>query len=374
MPTWDRATQVNLWTARPWSARLAPAPTAASKSPSDGSRECQDQGNNSASAREIAGYTSPSPSSHPSPSTNGSLSRQGVQGRASRQASSCLTLCLSHRDTSSSDTTQACLKDLAALVALLGKPRLEQPRLTTESRTASWLVLPQPQCLPQCPQILGSRLSDFSHTDRHATMGTTTTNAYSPRGPRPDRPRSSQRSSRNLSPHPPSRSTGRYPFLRMAPPPPGHDTASAPNTPSSPSLRHAHPALRPRPSQRKGSTGSLGGEDRPPTPMSKGSAKDSQHSSQQGPQSTLLQEKLQRERRSEIQRNLNRMAGDMGPATESRVSIATPTRCATADGRRHDASQENGDSRKKGLALKEMEQVFCFLLFHGYHVSWLVPN
>lgn len=52
------------------------------------------------------------------------------------------------------------------------------------------------------------------------------------------------------------------------------------------------------------------------------------------------------------------MAGEMDAATESRNSIATPTRCATADGRRHDSTQEHGDSRKKGLALKEMEQVF----------------
>lgn len=137
-------------------------------------------------------------------------------------------------------------------------------------------------------------------------------------------------------------------------PQPGHP--SAPNTPSSPSLRYAQPANSSRSSPRKASLGSIGGE-RPPTPISKASAKDSQHSSQQGPQSSLLQEKLQRERRSEIQRNLDRLADEVGTGTESRAAIVTPNRSLTADGRRQDASRESGDSRNKGLALKEMEQV-----------------
>lgn len=110
--------------------------------------------------------------------------------------------------------------------------------------------------------------------------------------------------------------------------------------------------------------GSIGGE-RPPTPISKASAKDSQHSSQQGPQSTLLQEKLQRERRSEIQRNLDRLADEMGTATEPRAAIVTPARCATADGRRQGAAQEPGDSKNKGLALKEMEEVPLNLVTGG---------
>lgn len=101
--------------------------------------------------------------------------------------------------------------------------------------------------------------------------------------------------------------------------------------------------------------------ERPPTPMSKASVKDSQSSSQKEPQSTLLQDKLQKERRSEIQRNLNRLAGEMsssGP-TDPRAAIVTPTRCATADGRRGaESKDETGDlGKKKGPALKEMEQV-----------------
>lgn len=115
--------------------------------------------------------------------------------------------------------------------------------------------------------------------------------------------------------------------------------------------------------------------DRPPTPVSKSSVRGSQSSSHQEPASTLLQEKLQRERRSEIQRNLNRLAGEMNTtATDAQATTSTPVRCATADGKRPESSEVNGDAgKKKGLALKEMEQVlmtplhvhptiFCLLL------------
>lgn len=99
--------------------------------------------------------------------------------------------------------------------------------------------------------------------------------------------------------------------------------------------------------------------DRPPTPVSKSSVRDSQTSSHQEPASTLLQEKLQRERRSEIQRNLSRLAGDMSsPGADTQATASTPVRCATADGRRPESSDTNGDGgKKKGFALKEMEQV-----------------
>lgn len=174
-------------------------------------------------------------------------------------------------------------------------------------------------------------------------MGSITHNAQSPRGG----------PSRNISPHPPSSSSKRYLALKMAPQS-GH--ASSPNTPSSPSLRYAHPTNSSRSSTRKVSVGSIGG-DSPPTPVSKASAKDSQHSSQQSPQSSLLQEKLQRERMSEIHRNLDRLAGDMGAGAESRAAILTVARCGTADGRRQETPHEFCDSRNKGLALKETEQV-----------------
>lgn len=99
--------------------------------------------------------------------------------------------------------------------------------------------------------------------------------------------------------------------------------------------------------------------DRPPTPVSKSSLMGSQSSSHQEPASTLLQEKLQRERRSEIQRNLNRLAGEMNAtAADTQATASTPVRCATADGRRPESSDANSDAgKKRGFALKEMEQV-----------------
>jgi hypothetical protein len=98
--------------------------------------------------------------------------------------------------------------------------------------------------------------------------------------------------------------------------------------------------------------------DRPPTPVSKSSVRGSQSSTHQEPASTLLQEKLQRERRSEIQRNLNRLADEMSIADNTQPAASTPVRCATADGKRPGSSDANGDAgKKKGLALKEMEQV-----------------
>lgn len=103
--------------------------------------------------------------------------------------------------------------------------------------------------------------------------------------------------------------------------------------------------------------------DRPPTPVSKSSVRGSQSSTQQEPASTLLQEKLQRERRSEIQRNLNRLAGEMNTtAGDTQAAVSTPVRCATADGRRPESSDANSDAgKKKGFALKEMEQAMSTL-------------
>lgn len=120
--------------------------------------------------------------------------------------------------------------------------------------------------------------------------------------------------------------------------------------------------------------------DRPPTPVSKSSVRGSQTSSQQEPTSTLLQEKLQRERRSEIQRNLNRLAGEMNTAADAQqAATPTPVRCATADGKRPESSDTNGDTgKKKGLALKEMEQVLMaplhpdLITFYSRHLPRLV--
>lgn len=109
--------------------------------------------------------------------------------------------------------------------------------------------------------------------------------------------------------------------------------------------------------------------DRPPTPVSKSSVRGSQSSTHQEPASALLQEKLQRERRSEIQRNLSRLAGEMNaPGADTQTTMSTPVRCATADGKRPGSSDANGDSgKKKGLALKEMEQVLMGSLIPPFH-------
>lgn len=107
--------------------------------------------------------------------------------------------------------------------------------------------------------------------------------------------------------------------------------------------------------------------DRPPTPVSKSTTagNDSSSTLEQGPRSALLQEKLQRERRSEIQRNLSRLAGETGASTiepsdsaAADAAAATPPRPATFSAEDGDAtSTSNGDDKKRGPGLKEMEQV-----------------
>lgn len=158
-----------------------------------------------------------------------------------------------------------------------------------------------------------------------------------------------------------SRSSTRASSLRV---PPHNMNDSASNITPSPGQRYAQP-IGSRFPQRRGSMGS--NADRPPTPVSKSSVRGSQSSTQQEPTSTLLQEKLQRERKSEIQRNLNRLADEMGTADNTQPTLSTPVRCATADGKRPGSSEANGDAgKKKGLALKEMEQVLMTLLHrHG---------
>lgn len=162
-----------------------------------------------------------------------------------------------------------------------------------------------------------------------------------------------------------SRSSTRNSSARM---PHQANNDSSSNVPPSPSLRYAQP-VGSRFSHRRGSMGS--NTDRPPTPVSKSSIRGSQSSSHQEPASTLLQEKLQRERRSEIQRNLSRLAADMNsPAADTQATASTPVRCATADGKRPESSDANGDTgRKKGLALKEMEQVLISP-FHSHPATY----
>lgn len=176
-----------------------------------------------------------------------------------------------------------------------------------------------------------------------------------PRASRADRPPlTTHHSSHNFSTHPP-RASERYMSLRMAFPP-GLDASKRP---SSPIPNQVHTSLSPRPSQRRGSKSSIG-SDRPPTPVSKSSTKNSQSGAQPATQSILLQEKLQEERKNEIQRNLTRLAGEMGVANESRAAPATPARSATGDGTRPQVTDDVGDGPIKGLALKEMGQVMLF--------------
>lgn len=185
--------------------------------------------------------------------------------------------------------------------------------------------------------------------------------AQNPRPVHLGRSRSSHSSSSHvLTSHPPSRSSTRFPALTMA------SQSSQDDRPlsrdSSPSVRRLPSPLTSRQSLRKSSMASVPG-DRPPTPATKSTAagKESSSTSEQGPRSALLQEKLQRERRSEIQRNLSRLAGDAGAATiepsDSAVT-ATPPRLATLPGEDGDAaSGTNGNGKKGGPGLKGMEQV-----------------
>jgi hypothetical protein len=166
-----------------------------------------------------------------------------------------------------------------------------------------------------------------------------------------------------------SRSSTRASSARM---PPQTMSDSSSNINSPPGQRNPQP-FGSRFPQRRGSMGS--NTDRPPTPVSKSSIRGSQSSTHQEPASTLLQEKLQRERRSEIQRNLNRLADEMGPADSPQAAVAsTPVRCATADGKRPGSSDANGDAgKKKGLALKEMEQVPMPSLLFCLHTQYTFP-
>lgn len=171
--------------------------------------------------------------------------------------------------------------------------------------------------------------------------------------PRATRPRPSFTSSTSSRPY--SRSSTRTPSAQMNSH--GNDDSIS-NIPSSPSLRSAVPPISSRQSNRKGSMGSS--IDRAPTPISKSSVKESQSSAQQEPQSSLLQEKLQRERRSEIQRNLNRLAGEMSNTNpdDPRAATSTPVAETSSVDRHPDSRERHGDPGKnRGPALKEMEQV-----------------
>lgn len=169
--------------------------------------------------------------------------------------------------------------------------------------------------------------------------------------PRPDRSRPPPRSIHDSRPNPP-RANAKYSSKRFPPDLATENSSVGP--PSSPTSR----PFAPRSSQRKASSASVRFA-RPPTPVSKGSMDGSHSSAQHGPQSTLLQEKLQQERRSEIQRGLTRLADERGPdsdANKPTPATTTPTRSGASDAKQQDAAPGSAGS-KKGLALKETEQV-----------------
>lgn len=150
-------------------------------------------------------------------------------------------------------------------------------------------------------------------------------------------------------PRAPSRSSTSTSNTRMTP---QSNNSSSTNLPPSPTLRHSHAAHRlNHSSSRRGSI--------PERPRSQLSKESSDESHQGLPVvSTFLQEKLQRERRFEIERSSSRMSNDMTASVDLRVVHSSPARSVTADGKRPRSSGGSGEtSKKKGLGLKEMEQV-----------------
>jgi hypothetical protein len=114
------------------------------------------------------------------------------------------------------------------------------------------------------------------------------------------------------------------------------------------------------------------GRDRPrPRPRSSRESRDSRESRESretpddlrspptpAPTSTLLQERLQRERRVESERSSSRMSGEThGYTNDARAVHSSPAHTSSVDGRRPTSSHGGDPLKKKGLGLKEMEQV-----------------
>lgn len=169
---------------------------------------------------------------------------------------------------------------------------------------------------------------------------------------RTDRSRSSLRSASHES-HKPPRANEKYSSMRI---PLEANVGKPAVRPPSPSFRHFPSTASFRSSQRKGSSSSVRSA-RPPTPVSKTSMDGSLSSAHHGPQSTFLQEKLQQERRSEIQRSLTRLGDEMDTDNDAKPHSATPARPLISDGKQQDAGPGMADPKKRGLALKETEQV-----------------
>jgi hypothetical protein len=66
--------------------------------------------------------------------------------------------------------------------------------------------------------------------------------------------------------------------------------------------------------------------------------------------SSYLQEKLQRERKVELERSSSRMSSDMSASLElPRASQSSPVRSGTSDGRRPRSSGNGEAAKKKGM-------------------------
>lgn len=80
------------------------------------------------------------------------------------------------------------------------------------------------------------------------------------------------------------------------------------------------------------------------------------------PVSSFLQERLQRERKVESERSSSRMSNDpMSASLDLRAVQSSPVRTGAADSRRPRSSGGGEPTKKKGLGLKEMEQVWAFI-------------
>lgn len=139
---------------------------------------------------------------------------------------------------------------------------------------------------------------------------------------------------------------------------------------ASPKLKHAHLARRfehPSGSGRRGSVSS--GSDRPRSRVSGGTATDeSRHSEPRSVVSSYLQEKLARERKVDSERSASRMSNGPDTTLNSGILRISPTRANTTDGERPQSSG-GGSSKKKGLGLKEMEQVCVFSPNHALYLE-----
>lgn len=169
------------------------------------------------------------------------------------------------------------------------------------------------------------------------TMEGSAVHAQAADRPRPTFPRTASRSSTSSS------------NTRMTP---ISANSSRSHLPPSPQQSTAHPIAHPF----RRRTSSRGAADLPRSQLSRETSDDAR---QPVPQvSSFLQERLQRERKVESERSSSRMSNDpMSASLDLRAIQSSPARSGTSDSRRPRSSGGPGPAKKKGLGLKEMEQV-----------------